>query len=68
VFGPKAHNTCPFDDGSVKESVKGISLSRMVPNLSELQHLQIYDMLLANCPLTAIADTVGCSEHSIFTI
>jgi transposase len=47
---------------------KFIHSSRMAPNLAESQHAQIRDMLLSNCPLTEIADAVGCSERSVFAI
>jgi hypothetical protein len=40
----------------------------MAPNLADLQHVQIRDMILSNCPPTEIADVVGCSERSVFAI
>lgn len=40
----------------------------MAPNLAELQHAQIRDMVLSSCPTAKIADAVGCSEHSVFAI
>jgi DNA invertase Pin-like site-specific DNA recombinase len=40
----------------------------MVPNLAESQHAQIRDMILDNRPTAEIADAVGCSKRSLFTI
>jgi hypothetical protein len=60
----------PVQNGSVDKSslLKVNSLLRMALNLAELQHAQIYDIVLSNCPLAEIADAVGCSKRSVFAI
>ena len=40
----------------------------MAPNLADLQHMQIRDMTLSNCPPAEIANVIGCSERSVFVI
>jgi hypothetical protein len=47
---------------------KVISLLRIAPNLAELQHVQIRDMILSNCLAAEIANVVGCSKRSVFAI
>lgn len=41
---------------------------KMAPNLAESQRAQIRDMIPDNCSPREIANDVGCSERSFFTI
>jgi len=45
-----------------------ISLLRIAPNLTKLQHAQICDIILSNRLAAEIADVVGCSKCSVFGI